>query len=427
MNTTPLEKWILEDIQLSCKYREELDSYQLRKIKEVINYAKLNGNYYKKHLGNIDTENIASLNEFRKIPFTYPNDIIENPNAFLCVSQSVVKRIVTLQTSSTTGNGKRIFFTENDLNMTVDFFLSGFQAMVNSDDRVMIMMPGNSYGSVGDIIKKSLDKLNVTNFIYGAMENSNDAANFIIKNKINSIVALPMQVLYLSIAHEEVFRNIKNLMLSADYVPEVLIHRLKNKFNCHVLTHYGMTETGYGCAVECEALEGYHYRENHIYLEIINPITGENLEDGNGGEIVVTTFNREAMPLIRYRTGDWGAFKTYRCKCGTFLKTLQRSRGRINNKICFNDNDVIYIREFDELFFRYENILDYKMNIENSCLNITLYLYEDERNINDIKKSVHSFLNKRCTHNVVFNLNIGHYRDIVFQPNTMIKRSVIIK
>ncbi|NMA66950.1 MAG: phenylacetate--CoA ligase family protein [Clostridiaceae bacterium] len=415
---TPLEKWIIKDAKLTKDYRKTLDAYQLINIEKTIKYVKDNSLFYKNQLQDI-SGNISSLKDFSEIPFTYSKDISEDPYRFLCMPEKFVKRIVTLNTSGTTGANKRIFFTENDLNMTVDFFAAGFKAMAGKNDRVLIMMPGLTYGSVGDIIKKSLDKLNVVNFVVGVMEDSYETARFIKYNNINSIVALPMQILYLSRVHKDIFKSVEKLMLSADYVPEVLIQELSAK-NCSVFTHYGMTETAYGCAVECKALNGYHYRENQLYLEVVNPLTGEVLEDGNWGEIVVTTFKREAMPLIRYRTGDWGAFKTKTCKCGTFLKTLERSRGRINNVInaC---NTKINTREFDELLLKFESVMDYKVSEENDNLKTTLYLHENCC-LDNIKATLNSFLQNKCKGKFKFTLVPDDKKNIVFVHNTMIKR-----
>ena len=88
---------------------------------------------------------------------------------------------------------------------------------------------------------------------------------------------------------------------------------MSSAFSCPVFTHYGMTEMGYGGGVECAALNGYHMREEDLYTEIIDPITRKNVPEGNYGEVVFTTFRREVMPLIRYRTGDIAGFLPKNC------------------------------------------------------------------------------------------------------------------
>ena len=425
MSITPLERWIVEDTSIKDNSRNSLEKYQIDRIKEIIDYAKNNSIFYKEYLKDINTDDISTLKDLKYIPLTYSKNVVDFSNKFLCVPQKYVKRIVTLKTSGTTGDGKRVFFTEGDLNMTVDFFTHGFKAMVNENDRVMIMMPGNVYGSVGDIIKKSLDKLNVKNFIYGVLKDSDDAAEFIAENNINALVALPMQAMYLSRVKEDVFvNNIDKLMLSADYVPEVLIKKLKIEYNCQVFTHYGLTETGYGCAVECSQQDGYHIRENDIYLEIINPDTGQVLDDGNWGEIVITTLKRKAMPLIRYRTGDWGAFESKRCECGTFLKTLKRSRGRISNRIYFEDNKYINMSEFDEVIFDYDSVLDYNIKIADDKIDVVLYLYDGYiTDIDKIKESIKTILTDKSIHMKTV-ISAEKKENIILSQNTMVKRCI---
>ncbi|MEL7649345.1 MAG: DVU_1553 family AMP-dependent CoA ligase [Sedimentibacter sp.] len=422
MNITPLERWIAEDASIENS-REALEKYQTEKIKEAIDYVKNNSKFYKEHLKDISTGTVKSLKNFESIPFTHSKDIVDFSDKFLCVPQKYVKRIVTLKTSGTTGDGKRVFFTEHDLNMTVDFFTHGFKAMLDERDKVMIMMPGNTYGSVGDIIKKSLDRLNVQSFVYGVLKDPDDAADFIAENNINALVALPAQIMFLSRVKKDVFvHNIEKLMLSADYVPEVLIKKLRTMCNCQVFTHYGLTETGYGCAVECSELNGYHIRENHIYLEVIDPETNQVLEDGNWGEIVITTLKRQAMPLIRYRTGDWGCFYTRKCQCKTFLKTLKRSRGRIDNRLCFEGNKHINMSEFDEAIFDYDSVLDYKIQASGNSIAAVLYLIDECMNdVDKIEESIRAIMiDKSIDADLV--ISVDKNINIAFSPNTMVKR-----
>lgn len=424
MSVTPLEKWIMEDASISN--RDSLEKYQADKIKEIIDYVKNNSSFYKEHFRNICTAGISSLRDIESVPFTYPEDIAGFPGRFLCVPQKYVKRIVTLKTSGTSGTEKRIFFTEQDLGMTVDFFTHGFKAMLDERDRVMIMMPGNTYGSVGRIIKNSLDRLNVRSFIYGALKNPDDAAGFIAENNINALVALPVQAMNLSRIKKGIFlRHIRKLMLSADYVPEILIKKLKSEYGCQVFTHYGLTEAGYGCAVECGLQNGYHIRENDIYLEIVNPETGKVLKDGSWGEIAITTLKRQAMPLIRYRTGDWGCFETHGCRCGTFLKTLKRSRGRIGNRLCFEGGRHINMNELDEVIFAYDSVLDYNMEISGDSAVTVLYTLDGcGSDTGKIEKSINGMFHDRSVHTKAVVI-AGKKEDLSFSQNTMAKRRII--
>jgi len=369
MRVTPLEDWIMEKSGINKREPEMLEKYQINKIKETLSYAKKNSRFYREKLSSINEDQINTLGDFSCIPFTFPHDIAHNPFDFLCVPYKEVKRIITITSSGTTGEEKRIFFTEADLDATVDFFKYGFKPMLSKQDRVLVLFPGNSYGSVGDVIKKSLNAIEVESFVPGVMVDPDATASFILDNLINAIVAIPMQVLYLSRVHRELFKhNIDRVLLSADYVPEVLIRELSTEYGCKVFTHYGSSEMGYGGGVECEALNGYHLREADIYFEIIDPETGKPVEDGQYGEIVFTTLTRQAMPLIRYRTGDIASLSSAPCECGTFLRTMTRALGRIDNRVKIREHGFIYLREMDEIIFQFKEVLDYKACITDPNL-----------------------------------------------------------
>ena len=134
------------------------------------------------------------------------------------------------------------------------------------------------------------------------------------------------------------------------------------------------------------------------------------------GEIVITAFNREAMPLIRYRTGDYGLYKSKSCKCGTFLKTLERSKGRIANKIYINDR-YIHMSELDEIFFRYESILDYSITPADDSIDIKIFLLHE---CPDLPEEIKREMQKRL--NVRINLKTERKENIILSANTMIKR-----
>ena len=108
--------------------------------------------------------------EMRMLPFTDSADVREKGWQFLCVPQDLIHRIVTLQTSGTTGEKKRIYFTEEDQERTIDFFHHGMTSLAQSGDRILILMPGERPGSVGDLLKKGVERFGAYGIIYGAVE-----------------------------------------------------------------------------------------------------------------------------------------------------------------------------------------------------------------------------------------------------------------
>ena len=91
-------------------------------------------------------------------------------------------------------------------------------------------------------------------------------------------------------------------------MPEAIGRVLEERWGCRVYNHYGTTEMGLGGGVQCSARRGYHFREADLFVEIVEPRSGEPVPEGVTGEIVFTTLTRTGMPLIRYRTGDLSRF-----------------------------------------------------------------------------------------------------------------------
>lgn len=428
MEKTPLESWIVHKTAIKECSRPALEEYQLSKLKKAISYAKKSSVFYRDHLKKINEEAIHTFGDFGKVPFTTSLQIGQNPFNFLCIPQREVKRIITINSSGTTGKEKRIFFTEEDLDLTVDFFKFGFQPMLKTGDRVLILFPGSSYGSVGDVIKKALTLTDIECFVQGVLINPDETARFIVENKINAIVGIPMQVLYFSRVQSEVFRNnIHKVLLSADYVPEVLIRELDQNFGCKVFTHYGSSEMGYGGGVECAALNGYHVREADLYFEIINPDTGEAAKVGEYGEVVFTTLTRQAMPLIRYRTGDTAAFSQETCECGTFLRTMKRSFGRIENRVRLRGNQNLYLRDLDELILIFAEVLDYQASMEKEDVLVLEIMTASSEIFNNLKEKIVQRLQAKFGSDLSLKLIQRQGNEPVKIVNSMIKRKILDK
>ena len=138
---TPLEAWIAEKARIGPGlagrfFVEALEDYQLRRVNETIDYARRNTPFYRRHLASLPAAPLSALSDIARIPFTTPSDLADNPSGFLAVRQDDVARIVTLRTSGSTGEAKRLFFTEEDLELTVDFFHHGMSTLVRPGQRV---------------------------------------------------------------------------------------------------------------------------------------------------------------------------------------------------------------------------------------------------------------------------------------------------
>lgn len=430
IRVTPLEDWILQKTGIRERDRKELEAYQLNRIIRTVEFVKGNSRFYKKQLQNIDASRLHSLKDVSRIPFTYPSQIRQDSFGFLCVPQHDIKRIVTLRSSGTSGEEKRIFFTDDDLNCTLDFFQYGMSCLTDKSDRVLVMLPGNTYGSIGDLLKKALGRSGIKCFVQGMMHDPDVTAEMIKENEITCLVGIPMQILYLSRAKSKVFQHcIKKVLLSADYVPEALIHELESEYGCRVFTHYGMTEMGYGGGVECEAQNGYQLREADLYFEIIDPQTGQNVADGKVGEVVFTTLSRRAMPLIRYRTGDLASFSSMPCSCGTFLKTMNRVLGRMENCVRIGENQFLSLRELDETILPFREMLDYKAFWMNQHRLKVEVVTKSSDSFSRMQKEISGRIREEVSFRHGCDINVQVIQKQTNQPkeiaNSMVKRKIV--
>ena len=291
------------------------------------------------------------------IPFTCPQDIILQGEQMICVHPSEISRIVSQTTSGTTGPSKRIYFTPQDQELTLDYFHYGMKVMVAPGDKVLILLPHKSIGSLGFLLQESLFRLGAEGFFEESLETlgegfsiEGEAQNRLKKlgyvsdigkidllkvKEITAIVGPPSLIVTMTKTYPSIRPH--SILMTADFVAAEDRKAVKDTWGSRVFEHYGMTEMGLGCAMSCRDTEenmpvGYHIRENDLYIEIVDPLSTKILPQGEWGEIVVTTLTRKGMPLLRYRTGDTGRFLKEPCSCGSVLKRLDRVQKRSQSK-----------------------------------------------------------------------------------------------
>ena len=366
---TPLEDWIGGKTGPDRRRpltRAAIEQYQLKALNRTLDHARRHSPFYRAHLSALPPSPLTGLDRLAELPFTTAADIRRDPLAFVCVSQSEIARVVTMESSGTTGRPKRLFFTAADLELTIDFFHHGMSTLVAPGQRVLILMPGQLPGSVGDLLVRALARMAVTGIVHGPVRDPMAAIDAAIAGRIDSLVGIPVQVLAMACGPggDRLMGRIRTVLLSTDYVPDAIVRRIEAAWHCRVFRHYGMTETGLGGAVECAARDGYHPREADLVMEIVDPRTGRLLPDGATGELVVTTLTRQGMPLIRYRTGDMAVFRTAPCACSTVLRTLAAVQGRTDAAVPVGDRGWLALTAIDEALFSLESILNYGIQMD---------------------------------------------------------------
>jgi phenylacetate-coenzyme A ligase PaaK-like adenylate-forming protein len=306
-----------------------LAAWQLERAGRMVDYARTHGRFYAQLLAGVDGSRCATRAGFTGLPFTGPGDLARDPMAFLCVPQSRLARMTTLATSGSSGPPKRVGCTEADLERTVAFFARGMTDLVEPGQEVLILLPGGGEHGVGRLLQEAVGRIGVA----GRLARPGWGAGDILAaaRSAHCLVGLPAELFYLCRADPGL--RPRTLLLSGDHMAPPVLEALARTWGCRVVTHYGLTEAGLGCAVQCRAGQGHHLRDAELLFEIIDPHSGRPLAHGEPGEIVVTTLAAEAMPLIRYRTGDLARMLPGPCPCGGPLPLLGPVEGRRDQAI----------------------------------------------------------------------------------------------
>ena len=350
-----LDSWIgrkhFSSEQLS---REQLVEYQIKKISESIKMARENSVFYKEKYKDLSLP--ETMEDFKKYPLTNGDDLIRDGGKMLCVSQRDIQRVVTLSTSGTTKSPKRIYFTQQDQELTIDFFAYGMEEVTAKGERVAICLPWKSEGCVGDLLMRGLKRREIQGVGIGLIGNLHKAADCMIRNHTQAAVAIPTQMLALMeyAKRQNMTLPLKRVLTSTDLLSDSVRQRLE-AFGLEVFDHLGMTECGLGVALECKAHQGMHIRENDLYLEVVD-LEGKPVPDGRFGELVMTTLTRNGMPLIRYRMGDRARILSGNCSCGSVLRRVEVT-GRLGERT-FRGWEI---RQWDDFLFSFPEILDYQL------------------------------------------------------------------
>ncbi len=343
----PLDRWLAR--QCGARSVGELPGRlvitQAALLRSTLQQA-VRGAFYARHLQECDLD-ITSVDDLERLPFTTAEDL-RHWGDFLCVSQGDVQRMVTLHTSGTTGQPKRLAFTDADLARTRDFFAVGMSQLVGSGQRLAVLLPGAERpDGVADLLRQALgaagvDVLAPPPEVHAApsadtgscAESGKALGQWLEQAKPHCLVAAPAQLaLLLKHFPDRGPEGLAGILTSAEPLDAALGLALRRAWQCEILDHYGLTETAYGCAVECPAHQGFHVRELDVLIEIVDISGHKVLAPGEEGEVVITTLQRQAMPLVRYRTGDVACLLPAPCACGSPLRRLGPVRGRIERKI----------------------------------------------------------------------------------------------
>jgi len=301
--------------------------YIKRRIERVLRASKNAKGYVKKYKkAGIE----PSLRNFHELPFLTPEEISTNPLEFLTLPLSNVSFVFA--SSGTTGMPKLTLYSKEDIEETIKYFarLSQFEG-VTSNDRVVVYLPMRLWAA---------GPLTLYGHMYiGASATPVDTAGSKeskrrIIERVKPTVLSSMPSTLLDLYDTQAPFRVRIVETTGEMLTSKVRRRLTTIFGGEVFDAYGLTEAPVG--VECSRHNGYHYWEDAIILEVIDPDTGEPLPEGEVGEIVVTNLLRTAMPIIRYRTKDLGYITHEKCSCGYNIPRVW-VEGRIEQTIHLPD------------------------------------------------------------------------------------------
>jgi phenylacetate-coenzyme A ligase PaaK-like adenylate-forming protein len=348
---------------------EALRAHQIEALRRLVARVKERSPFYRRRLAWIEPEMLRDLGDLPRLPFTSETDLREQGEDLLCVRPDDVARIVTLRSSGTSGPAKRVFFSAHDLEQTLDFFQQGMRELVQPGQRVLVLLPGATDDSVGDLLTRALAREGIEARAVGLMTNASLALEAAEALKPDCLVGFPVQLRLLARYAADLGRplRLRSALLCSEYAAPLLRSEFERLTGARTFNHWGATETGLGGGVECSARQGVHLREAELLVEIVASGTGVPLPDGEWGELVVTTLAREAMPLLRYRTGDLARILPGACACGSCLRGIDAVRGRLTQRLLLANGHELGLDRLDDALFAFPEALDYQARLERDA------------------------------------------------------------
>jgi len=364
--------------------REDLNHLQMTRLKKAL-HAAASTPYYKKIFADnkVDISKITSFSAMSLLPFTTKQDLrMSYPDGMVAVPKEDIVRLHA--SSGTTGKSTVIFYTKHDIDQWADQVARGMYSTGARRADVFQNMMGYGLFTGGLGLHYGAEKLGCT-VIPSASGNSLRQIQLMEDFHSSIIHITPSYALHLVevIHHQGIDPHslgIKKAYFGAEPYSEATKIKLQEQWGLTAYNCYGLSEmNGPGVAFECSEQAGMHLAEDYYIAEIIDPETGEQLPDGTEGELVLTHINRQAMPIIRYRTRDLTRIIPEPCRCGRTHRRIERIKGRTDDMIIVGGVNVFpsqiesVIMNIPEVGNNYMIILDREEGLDRLHLQVELY------------------------------------------------------
>ena len=329
----------------------ELKELQLKRLKKTLIQVQ-HVDFYRNLLSGsgVKSSSVKTLEDIRKIPFTKKQDLREGyPFGFFAVPLQKIVRIHT--TSGTTGKPTVVGYTRKDLDIWSDLIARNMTMVGVGEDDIFQNMVNYGMFTGGLGFHYGAEKIGMT-VIPSATGNTKRQIEMIRDFGVTTIHCTPSYAMHLSEIAEDMnmpLESLKTGIFGAEPWSESVRRTLEKKLGLTAYDSYGLSELfGPGVAFECPERDGLHIWHDCFYVEIIDPKTGEQVSDGERGELVVTPLVKDAMPLLRYRTGDITFLMEDGCLC---------RRGQKIARITGRSDDMLVIRGINVFPSQIEHVL----------------------------------------------------------------------
>lgn len=419
----------MKELKIETWSREKIAAFQELKLKEALAYVARNSSFYQKYFGDagIKLSDINSLEDLEKLPFTTKEHLQEFNDDFLCVDKQEIVDYAT--TSGTSGRPVTFALTHNDLdrlayNESLSFECSGIQ----KGDTVQLMTTMDRQFMAGLAYFLGLRKMGASIVRVGAgiPELQWDAISRYNPSYLITVPSFLIKMIEYAENHGIDYKksSVKGVVCigeplrNQDFTPNTLTEKITKKWDIKLYSTYASTEMSTAFA-ECEFGIGGHQHPDLIIVEVVDD-NGNQVKDGEAGELVVTTLEVEAMPLIRFKTGDIVQAHYEPCECGRSSLRLGPVVGRKQQMIKYKGT-TLYPPAMNNLLNGFEEIQNHLIEISNSDfgtdeITITLAVKEpSEEFISQIKDHFRAKL--RVSPKIVF-MPLEELNKLTFVPKS---------
>jgi len=375
--------------------RGKIEEIKRKRFRSVVKYAYDNSAFYRRLFkeNGVDVESIKSPEDITKLPFTTKQHLREAyPLKMSCVPK---ERIVRIQMSGgTTGQPVIIPYTREDVEQWKEMLLRAFYiAGITSKDVIQIT-PAFGLWNGGFGFHFAADAINAFVIPIGA-GNTRNQIKFMVDfgtTVLCATASYPLRIAEIAeeMGYEPSELPVNKMLLGAEPWSDEMRRQIEKTFNARAFDIPGLTEMGGVGTVgfECPDRNGLHIWEDNYIVEIVDPETGEVVDDGEEGEVVYTSLNRKAMPLLRYRSGEVSAVASReKCECGIEHMVIKRIRGRTDDMVIYKG--VKFYPSDVEQILAYHGVRHYIIEVGNGIR----VIFEGENGLTRrIAKDIKEFL-----------------------------------